>query len=129
MRLSTTGERIKQCRLKLGMTQTELAEKIGVKFSAIHKYENGLVVNLKRETIEKLAIALNVRPSYLMCMDDDPSPLTSTTESSDDEDLAEYLEELRRRPEAKILLESSRGMTVEQVKSIVAMIENFRNNS
>ena len=34
----TTGDRIKQARLQAGMTQSELAEKIGVKFSAIHKY-------------------------------------------------------------------------------------------
>lgn len=53
------------------MTQTELAEKVGVQFAAIHKYESGLVVNLKRETINKLAAALNVKPSYLLCIDDD----------------------------------------------------------
>lgn len=67
----TTGDRIKQARLQAGMTQSELAEKIGVKFSAIHKYETGLVVNLKRETIAALAEALNVKPSWLMCMDDE----------------------------------------------------------
>ena len=72
--MATMGERIKQCRLKAGMTQSELADKIGVKFSAIHKYENGLIVNLKRDTIEKLAIALDVRPSYLMCMDEETAP-------------------------------------------------------
>ena len=68
----TTGERIKQARKAAGLTQTELAEKIGVKFSAIHKYESGMVVNLKRETIAALAEALDVKPSWLMCMDDDP---------------------------------------------------------
>lgn len=72
--MDTTGERIKKARLAAGMTQTELANKVGVKFSAIHKYENGLVVNLKQETIGALAKALNVRPTYLMCMDDDPVP-------------------------------------------------------
>lgn len=59
------------------MTQTELAEKIGVKFSAIHKYENGLIVNLKRETIDKLALALNVKPSYLMCMEDETTAVVN----------------------------------------------------
>ena len=29
--MATMGERIKQCRLKAGMTQSELADKIGVK--------------------------------------------------------------------------------------------------
>jgi len=67
----TTGDRIRQARIQAGMTQKELAEKIGVKFSAISKYETGRVKNLKREDIDTLARALNVRPSWLMCMDDD----------------------------------------------------------
>ena len=58
--MATTGERIRQARKARNMTQTELAEKLGVKFSAIHKYETGLVVNLKRETIAALAKALDV---------------------------------------------------------------------
>ena len=70
--MATTGERIKEARKLRGMTQTELAEKIGMKFSAIHKYENGLVVNLKRDTIAALADALDVSPAWLMCMDDTP---------------------------------------------------------
>ena len=67
----TTGERIKAARVAAGMTQAELADKVGVKFAAIHKYETGRIVNLKRETIGKLAKALDVRPSYLLCIDDD----------------------------------------------------------
>lgn len=123
MGMSTTGERIKQCRLNLGMTQTELADKIGVKFSAIHKYENGLIVNLKRDTIEKLAVALNVKPSYLMCLDDDPSPASS---SSSDEDFADYLEELRTRPEKRLLFDSTNGMSADQIQAIVQMIEKLK---
>ncbi len=65
----TTGERIKEARLAAHLTQKELAEKVGVKFSAIHKYEAGIVVNLKRETIDALARALNVKPSWLLCLD------------------------------------------------------------
>lgn len=69
--MATTGERIRDARKALGMTQTELADKVGVKYSAIHKYETGLIVNLKRETISALAQALNVSPAWLMCMDDE----------------------------------------------------------
>lgn len=67
----TTGERIKQARKLAGLTQSELADKIGVKYSAIHKYESGMIVNLKRETIDALSKALDVRPSWLMCIDDE----------------------------------------------------------
>lgn len=37
-----TGERIKELREKSGMTQTELAEKIGVSKSVISAYEKGI---------------------------------------------------------------------------------------
>ena len=70
----TTGERIKLARKNAGLTQTELADRIGVKYSAIHKYESGLVVNLKRETIDAISKALDVRPSWLMCMEDKETP-------------------------------------------------------
>ena len=70
----TTGERIKALRTQKGMTQEELGEKVGVKTPAIYKYENGLVVNLKRSTIEKLAEVLDTTPSYLMGFDDVSSP-------------------------------------------------------
>lgn len=43
-----------------------------------------------------------------------------------DDDFAEYLEELRTRPEMRMLFDSSRGMSPEQVKAIVQMIENFK---
>lgn len=69
--MATTGERIRDARKAHGMTQKDLADKVGVKFSAIHKYENGLIVNLKRDTISALAKALEVSPAWLMCVDDD----------------------------------------------------------
>lgn len=67
----TTGDRIRQLRLAHQMTQEELGAKVGVQKAAIYKYENGLVVNLKRSTIEKLAAALETTPTYLMGMEDD----------------------------------------------------------
>lgn len=65
----TTGERIRFARKGAGLTQTELAEKLGVKFSVISKYETGRVVNLKREIIDEIAKVLNVRPSWLLGYD------------------------------------------------------------
>lgn len=67
----TTGDRIRQLRLEHQMTQEELGARVGVQKAAIYKYENGLVVNLKRSTIEKLAAALETTPTYLMGMEDD----------------------------------------------------------
>lgn len=62
----TTGDRIRLSRIKLRMTQEELAERVGVQKSAVAKYENGRVTNLKRDMIHKLARVLDVSPSWLM---------------------------------------------------------------
>lgn len=71
----TMGERIKALRIQHGLTQEELGQKVGVQKSAIYKYETGLVVNLKRSMIEKLALALGVKPTYLMGLSDEETTI------------------------------------------------------
>ena len=63
------AERIKERRKAMGYTQTELGEKIGVQASAIAKYENGRVENIKRSVIANMANVLDCSPSYLMGLD------------------------------------------------------------
>ena len=60
------GQKIKEARLLKGMTQAELGKKVGLQKSAIAKYENGRVVNIKRSTLQKLALALDLRGSDLI---------------------------------------------------------------
>ena len=60
------GQRIKKARLERGLTQQALGDIVGVQKSAIAKYENGRVVNIKRSTLQKIASALNIRPSELL---------------------------------------------------------------
>ena len=63
------AKRIKECRQKNNLTQEELANKLGLKKSAIAKYENGRVENIKRNIIEEMAKIFDVKPSYLMGWD------------------------------------------------------------
>ena len=63
------GEIIKKKRIEMGMTQEELAEKLGLQKSAIAKYENGRVENIKRGTIQRMSEVLNCSASYLMGLD------------------------------------------------------------
>ena len=60
------GQKIKEARLAKGLTQEELGNMIGLQKSAIAKYENGRVVNIKRSTLQKLAQALGLRGSDLI---------------------------------------------------------------
>lgn len=60
------GEKIRNARLRKGMTQEELGNAVGVQKSAIAKYENGRVVNIKRSTLKKLSDILSIAPSELI---------------------------------------------------------------
>lgn len=60
------GRKIRKARLERGLTQQELGNLVGVQKSAIAKYENGRVVNIKRSTLQKIAGALNIKPSELI---------------------------------------------------------------
>ena len=60
------GKKIKEARLAKGLTQEELGNIVGLQKSAIAKYENGRVVNIKRSTLQKLAQALDLRGSDLI---------------------------------------------------------------
>ena len=60
------GEIIRTARIKKGLTQEDLWKIVGVQKSAIAKYENGRVVNIKRSKLVKLAQALGLNGSDLI---------------------------------------------------------------
>lgn len=62
----TKGERIKQQRIALGISQVDLADKIGVSKQTLYKYENGIVTNIPSDKIELLAKELHVSEAYIM---------------------------------------------------------------
>lgn len=64
------GERIRRARQAKNLTQQELGDMVGVQKSAIAKYENGRVVNIKNGTLQKLAKVLDLRISDLIEVDD-----------------------------------------------------------
>lgn len=104
--LDNTGERVKKRRESLNLTQEELAKRAGYKSrSSINNIETGRPVSQK--IVEKLATALNVSPSYLMCWTDDDGldirdtntiDLTQRKESSDfDKATFEISEEIKNK--------------------------------
>jgi len=77
--MKNTGEMIKHYRKKLGLTQEELGNYVGVQKSAIAKYENGRIENLKRTTIEKLSELFGILPSELLGISATNNVMTNTT--------------------------------------------------
>ena len=67
----TTGELVKQRRIELGMTQEELAGKMGFKTKASISRLESNDRKLPLSKLEKMAMILNIPPSRLMGWDDD----------------------------------------------------------
>lgn len=62
----TVGDRIKELRLKLGLSQVDFADKINVSKQTLYKYENNIITNIPSDKIEAAAKLGNISPSYLM---------------------------------------------------------------
>lgn len=60
--MSSVGSKIRELRIKKGLTQEQLGELIGVKKAAVQKYESGRVKNLKQATITKFSEIFDVPP-------------------------------------------------------------------
>lgn len=65
------GKRIYNRRIELGLSLSQLGNKVGVSKSTISRWETGKIENLRAEQISKLAIALKVSPLYLIGMSDE----------------------------------------------------------
>lgn len=64
------SQKIKSMREEKGMTLEELGKQVGVGKSTVRKWENGIISNMRRDNISKLADALGCSPSYLMGWDE-----------------------------------------------------------
>lgn len=76
------------------------------------------------ETASKLANYFNVSVDYLLGNSDEKNkPLVNN-----DEELTDYLEELKNRKEMRMLFSVSKGCTKEEVEQAVRIIEALRKN-
>lgn len=62
----TVGDRIKERRIALNMTQDELAKKVGCTYQLISRYENNVVDTIPTKKLKLVADALLCTPLELM---------------------------------------------------------------
>ena len=62
------GARLRELRIQAGMTQRELAERVGVNFSYLSKIESGAMPPPSQKAISKLAEALNADQDELLIL-------------------------------------------------------------
>lgn len=99
--MSTTGKRIHDRRVELGMSADELAARLGKNRATIYRYESDEIENFPVSVIGPLSDVLGVTPSYLMGWTDMKKPVTD-----DDGGLAEVIKmfsELSPDNRAKLL--------------------------
>ena len=111
----TIGERIKQRRLELGITQEELAKKAGYKSrSSVNKIE--LSRDLPLTKVQSVAKILECSPAYLMGWEDKNDIIESADIDTElilmDEQIKEYAIKLSKLSE-------------EDKKDIMKMIDRF----
>lgn len=93
----TIGERIRAARKKAGLTQNELAEKLGISQTGIGQWELGLR-NPKIESIKKIASVLEI-PFETLILDDgnESSNTMRMDETNNQKDLRTNKDEERNR--------------------------------
>lgn len=108
----TVGEKIKAERKALGLTQTELGEKLGVRKNAVSKWECGRVDDIPGSKIKAMAALFGVTPSYLI--DDEAGPPVRT-------DFDDFTYAMHN--EAKDLPEEKKQMLLDMARFMKADLE------
>lgn len=119
--MSVMGERIKQLRKSLNMSQEELGSKIGVKKSAVNKYETGDVENIPRQSIEIMCKLFSVSPSYLLGIEELEDSLAKEVK------LIEQIQEFYGK-EAVNLLQSFTKLNAAGKEKVISYCDDMTEN-
>lgn len=103
----TIGERLKDLRERLGMSQVDFAAKINVSKQSLYKYENNIITNIPSDKIEAAAKVGNVSPAYLMGWDNNVSPIPGGSK------------EKKKGVTIKILGRVAAGIPIEAIEDII----------
>ena len=118
------GNKIKSERETQKLSQNQLALLVGVAPSTIQRYENGTFLKPKLPVIESIAKCLCVSPEWLI----GKSNIKDSMQKDDQQELNEYLEELRTRPEMRMMFSLTKNATKEDVEKAVKIVEALLKN-
>lgn len=113
--------RIENMCKSAGTNITTMCRESGVPRSALSDYKAGRIKSLSADKLSKIANYFGVSIDYLLGnTEQKEKPLVN-----EDEELTEYLDELKNRPEMKMLFSLAKGATKEDVEKAVKIIETL----
>lgn len=114
------AKKIRDLRAQHGLTLEQVAQQVGVGRSTVRKWETGLIANMRRDKIVKLAKALHTTPGYLMGWED-------TQESSESPDGKESKSEESNliRIAARNGTYIERRLTDQQLAALTAILDQM----
>lgn len=119
------GLEMKERRISLRYTQTQIADYVGVTKGTVAKWESGFIDNIKRDKIEKLSQILKVSPIFFIS--DDYNTKQDKQMYYLDNKVAEYAQEIANNNELEKLVDLARGISKEDMELVFNMIKRFRN--
>lgn len=118
--MSSFGEKIRNRRTELEMTQQELAERVGYKHkSSINKIELGLT-DVTIDQAQLFADALDVPVSYLMGWNDEPKTYYTNPET------AEIAQQIYEDKELRALFDAARDASPEDLQAVHMMLKALK---
>ena len=112
-------ERLVELCHEKGTTPTAVVKQLGIGAGSVTKWKKGS--SPRGTTLLKLSEYFGVSADYLLGISNNKNKTYT-----EDDDLTEYLEELRNRPEMRMLFSLAKGATKEDVEQAVAIIDALR---
>lgn len=114
-------EKIENLCKEKGVSITGLSKDTGIPRSTFSELKAGRTKQLSGKHLPVVAEYLNVSVDYLLGNEQKEKPLVNQ-----DQELTEYLEELKNREDLRMLFSLAKGATKEDVMQAVKIIEALR---
>lgn len=123
--MSILSERLTQVAMEKQLSTRDIANATGTSKSAIQRYLSGERENVPVSFVQAFARAYNVDASYLMGWTNDRRGVQAEAE----DEVWELREQLRRRPEMRMLFMASKNAKKEDLLRAVRIIEALKRES
>ncbi len=113
-------ERIEALLKERGISGSKMSVDLGMSRSFMTELRKGRARGVNAETAARIAEYLGVTTDYLLGKTGEAEPVNGVDE------LTEYLEELKNRPDKRMLFSVTKNATKAQIEAIVRMIEEMQ---